>query len=296
MRMPIRHQADTETGPAGPGRSAVGGYAATAVVAVRSGAPTQPVTPHDAAEVMRRHFPLEEPSRGDGRTGHAYGPMVVRAVGALDLGAPPDLLVVAHALHDVTFDTLAALQAAHEIGVRHGDSFAVTDRGALSGFTAIRLATALAARERYERVVVAVVEQDRLPYGDRLRRPADAPSGVAVALLLEATPGPGLRVHGRQGLRVASPQEVAAATAREAAAAVDGTSGVARVVLGSTVPSAWAHALVPGAAVTRAAAGALPATAVWETLAEDGARPGDGGVLVVEHDAQVGGVAVALLP
>lgn len=295
----MRH-ADTQTDPVDPGAAVTRGYATTNVAVVRFHEPVRDVTPPDAADVIRRHFAVAAPRRGDGRTGHAFGPMVVRAVEELDLTRPPDLLVVAHSLHDVAFDTLAALQAAHVLGVRHSGSFAVTDRGVLSGFTAVRLATALGVREGYERVVVTVVEQDRLPYDDRLRRAAGAVSGTAVALLLDATCGPAVRVRGRPWPAGAGSEGPVVSAARDACADLEGP---AHVVLGATVPADWVRSLAPAARVTRARPDGLPATAVWEALAgtDTGALPTagarfGGGALVVERDARHGGIEVALLP
>lgn len=205
---------------------------------------------------------------------HDMAAGVGRALGP-DTLAEVDLIVFAMTVADCRHASMAGALLA---GMTDNDAhvLGVSEQGVAAPFTALRIATGQLASGARRRALVVVAEQSTLPpcpvAGTRPERDA------AVALVLDAGPGPGARV-GTPQLTV---DRGAADPATDAAAPpADPAAPVRTVVAG---PGLAGLAPADGVRLLTAAPG-LPGAGVWATLVDHltGGRA-DGDVLVADRD------------
>lgn len=236
--------------------------------------------------------------------GRAYGEMaeaLVRAV--VPEGESVDLLVLAHAVPDITPGRATTTRLSH---VCPGTpmAFAVSDQGAASAFTALRLVDAYARSGGLRRALLLVVEQDSLPYDPGV--PVVVPAASRGVALLFGEPLPGERVAtvSRVATHVLASDSPAAVLTAELAdldepagtGGLDGLGvtggpgdgsekGTVIAILGATVVAAAAHRWPAG---LRFADAGQPATGVWWDLAGELAEPSGGPCRVVLADYDAG--------
>ncbi|QKW22942.1 2-hydroxy-acid oxidase [Kitasatospora sp. NA04385] len=218
--------------------------------------------------------------------GRCYGEMaeaLIRA--AVPEGEAVDLLVLAHAVPDITPGRATTTWLSH---VCPGTpmALAVSDQGAASAFTALRLVDAYARSGGLRRALLLVVEQDSLPYDPGV--PVVVPAGSrGVALLFgDRLPRERTAAVSRVATRVLADGSPAAALAAELAGPGDAPARKAATgILGTTAAAAAAHPWPPG---LRFADAGQPATGVWWDLAGELAEPSTGPRTVVLADYDAG--------
>lgn len=231
---------------------------------------------------------LDEAARPVGRSYGEMAEALIRAV--VPEGEAVDLLVLAHAVPDITPGRATTTRLSH---VCPGTpmAFAVSDQGAASAFTALRLVDAYARSGGLRRALLLVVEQDSLPYDPGV--PVVVPAGSRGVALLFGEPSPGERVAAvsRVATHVLAADSPALALAAELAelggpgGSGDGPArGTVTAILGATAAAAAAHRWPAG---LRFADAGQPATGVWWDLAGELAEPSTGPrrVLLADYDA-----------
>ncbi|MFF1871217.1 hypothetical protein [Streptomyces sp. CB03911] len=227
--------------------------------------------------------------------GQSYGEMAETLIDAIvPAGEAVDLLVLAHAVPDITPGRATTTCLSH---VCPGTpmALAVSDQGAASAFTALRLVDAYARSGGLRRALLLVVEQDSLPYDPGV--PVVVPAGSRGVALLFGEPSPGERVATVS--RVATHVLAADSLPGVALAAElgglgglgelggpgDGSAkGTVTAILGATPAAAAAHRWPAG---LRFADVGQPATGVWWDLAGELAELSTGPrrVVLADYDA-----------
>ncbi|MFC9328936.1 hypothetical protein [Kitasatospora sp. NPDC057015] len=218
-----------------------------------------------------------------GRGGQSYGEMAEALIRAtLPAGESVDLLVLAHSIPDITPGRATSTYLSH---VCPGTpmAFAVSDQGAASAFTALRLVDAYARSGGLRRALLLVVEQCSLPYDPGV--PVSVPAESRGVALLFGEPLPGEQVAGVSGVAT---HALAADSPAAALAAELGRLGDApaspTVIIGATAAAGSAHAwpVPPGLADA-----GQPGTGVWWELAGELAGPpaGPRRLLLADYDA-----------
>lgn len=226
--------------------------------------------------------------------GRSYGEMaeaLIRAV--VPEGEAVDLLVLAHAVPDITPGRATTTRLSH---VCPGTpmALAVSDQGAASAFTALRLVDAYARSGGLRRALLLVVEQDSLPYDPGIPVVVPAGSRGVAVLFGERLPGERVATVSRVATHVLAADSPATALATELAELAESGGlggpgdGPARrtvtAILGATAAAAAAHRWPAG---LRFADAGQPATGVWWDLAGELAEPSTGPrrVLLADYDA-----------
>jgi hypothetical protein len=234
--------------------------------------------------------------------GNSFTDMSAAVLPTAAAGLPVDLIVLAHAGTDYSANEVAGPQVCDQVA-GPAVAFAVTDQGAIAGFTATRLATLSLSRPDVARVAVVACEQNVSTFvteqTDLQRITADA----AVGLVLEratsepdSSPDEVTTWHGRTGPSGPVPELNACwqaltgpdltSTGRPAGSA---TGAGVTVVLGAGVPAQWSPPS-PAGRIERAERG-LAAVAVWlkvAELVESGVR---GPVVLLDHEPATASVA-----
>ena len=219
--------------------------------------------------------------------GQSYGEMAEALIGAtVPAGESVDLLVLAYSVPDITPGRATTTYLSH---VCPGTpmAFAVSDQGAASAFTALRLVDAYARSGGLRRALLLVVEQDSLPYDPGV--PVTAVAGSRGVALLFGEPLPGERTAGvsRVGTHTLSAGSPGAALAAELGALGELGGGPEPVtaLLGATLAAGAAP--LAGAEELRFADAGQPGTGVWWELAGELAEPqaGPRRLLLADHDA-----------
>ncbi|MCX5215067.1 hypothetical protein OG689_38400 [Kitasatospora sp. NBC_00240] len=218
--------------------------------------------------------------------GRSYGEMaeaLIRAV--VPEGEAVDLLVLAHSVPDITPGRATTTYLSH-ICPGTPMALAVSDQGAASAFTALRLVDAYARSGGLRRALLLVVEQESLPYDPKV--PVVVPAGNHGVALLFGEPLPGERVAAvsRVATHILATDSPAAALAAELGGPGDGSAqGAVTAILGATAAAAAAHRWPAG---LRFADAGQPATGVWWELAGELAEPSTGPRTVVLADYDAG--------
>ncbi|MFJ4756202.1 hypothetical protein [Streptomyces sp. NPDC088763] len=196
------------------------------------------------------------------------------ALGDLDAGQAPQLVVAAYATPDFVH---AELVASCVKGRLPGGplAFALSDQGPLTGFSALRVAVEYARRRGFTRVLLLTVDQSTQPFP--VPDAAAAHTDSAVALLVEWDGG-GAPVRGMGQGPAAQPDTFA------------GWDPAVPVVAGARLAEAACQLPSYEAPVAVAAPG-LPCTGVWTALLEAVGRGVTGPVVVADHDPGPGRLA-----
>jgi hypothetical protein len=232
--------------------------------------------------------------------GQSYGDMAGSLLARLvPADQPVDLLILAFAVHDVVPGRSAA---AYLSSLCPGApmAFAVCDQGAAAPFTGLQLIREYTRTAQCRRAVLAVVEQDTLPY--EVADPAVLPTRSAAVLLLCDQDGTG----GLQEVRQypgTSPAQAGALLARELTALAGGRDDVTLIAGSALAPPAGSAGAAPlraalpaGSEVVFGPAG-QPVTGVWWELA--GGLPGwatrGRRVLLAEYEAALRYLCVSVI-
>ncbi|ARQ68468.1 hypothetical protein [Streptomyces marincola] len=231
-------------------RAAVGG-----VVPPRTPEPPDPATVSYYRDLVEPFgVPVDEDLLRDAPH-RTHTELVDRLVEAADIReSRPDLVIVTHALPDVTPFTAIAPYLNRRLGGR-ATSFGIHQQGLASPFTALRIISAFQRAGRSRRAVLAVLEQTTLP--SRFPLVHDTPLVDSGVLLVLGTEGGGPRLA--DVTTVPAGESAADRLARLAAAA----PGRTLVVLG---PWARTGPLAPDLPTHRVGAGTY-ATSVWLAVA-----------------------------
>ncbi|WP_051817958.1 hypothetical protein [Kitasatospora sp. NRRL B-11411] len=249
----------------------------------RSAASLHPDLRTFTADLVRPYgLPLREDLLAEG-AGHDYAEMAAGLLErALPGGEPADLLILAFSSPDVRPAAPASLRLSRHCPGQP-TAFAVCDQGSATAFAALRIAAAHHRTGGCRRAVVVLAEQSALHH--RPAAPVELPAEHrAVVLVCEEAPGEGMRV--RQQARPDGAQ--ALRTVREEHRALGPGAGL---LLAADLAS---HGSPEDAEGTAAARPGQPFTGVWSLLADR--LPGDGPLLVADHDRRLGRLSTLTLP